>query len=49
VELAQLLEMPLRTLEQRREAFPWRDWLVQPLADGRWRLQRETRGLAHRE
>jgi ribonuclease HI len=49
VELAQLLEMPLRTLEQRREAFPWRDWLVQPLADGRWRLQRETPGLAHRE
>ena len=49
VELAQLLEMPLRTLEQRREAFPWRDWLVQPLADGRWRLQRETPGLAQRE
>jgi ribonuclease HI len=49
VELAQLLEMPLRSLEQRREAFPWRDWLVQPLADGRWRLQRETPGLAQRE
>ncbi|MFN4865936.1 MAG: ribonuclease HI, partial [Cyanobium sp.] len=49
VDLAQLVEMPLRTLEQRREAFPWRDWLVQPLADGRWLLQRETAGLAHRE
>jgi ribonuclease HI len=41
--------LSLRTLEQRREAFPWRDWLVQPLGDGRWRLQRETPGLAHRE
>ena len=49
VELAQLLQLPLRSLEQRREAFPWRDWLVQPLADGRWRLQRETPGLADRE
>jgi ribonuclease HI len=49
VELAQLLQLPLRTLEQRRDAFPWRDWLVQPLADGRWRLQRETPGLAERE
>jgi ribonuclease HI len=49
VELAQLLQLPLRSLEQRREAFPWRDWLVQPLADGRWRLQRETSGLADRE
>jgi ribonuclease HI len=49
VELAQLLQLPLRTLEQRRDAFPWRDWLVQPLADGRWRLQRETPGLADRE
>jgi ribonuclease HI len=48
VELAQLLQLPLRTLEQRREPFPWRDWLVQPLADGRWRLQRETPGLAQR-
>jgi ribonuclease HI len=49
VELAQLLQLPLRSLEQRREAFPWRDWLVQPLADGRWRLQRETPGLADRD
>ena len=49
VELAQLLQLPLRSLEQRREAFPWRDWLVQPLADGRWRLLRETSGLANRE
>jgi len=49
LELAQLLQVPLRSLEQRQESFPWRDWLVQPLADGRWRLQRETPGLADRE
>jgi ribonuclease HI len=49
VELAQLLQLPLRSLEQRSAAFPWRDWLVQPLADGRWRLLRETPGLAHQE
>ena len=49
LEVAQLLQVPLRSLEQRREAFPWRDWLVQPLVDGRWLLQRETPGLADRE
>jgi ribonuclease HI len=48
VELAQLLEQPLRTLEQRRGDFLWRDWRVQPLEDGRWRLRRETPGLAQR-
>ncbi|MEB3353517.1 MAG: ribonuclease H [Cyanobacteriota bacterium] len=49
VELAQLLEQPLRTLEQRTASFPWRDWLVEPLGDGRWRLRRETSGLAQRQ
>jgi ribonuclease HI len=41
VELAQLVELPIRSLEGRCEAWPWRDWLVRPLADGRWRLERE--------
>jgi ribonuclease HI len=40
VELAQLVELPLRELEGRRQRWPWRDWIVEPLADGRWRLQR---------
>lgn len=48
VELAQLVEMPLRTLEQRRSAWSWRDWTVQPLADGRWRLERDAGGLEPR-
>lgn len=46
VELAQLVEQPVRRLEQRREAWIWRDWQVQPLEGGRWRLQRCTGGLA---
>jgi len=49
VELAQLLEVPLRTLELRQEAWSWRDWQVRPLPDGRWRLVRDAGGLAQRE
>jgi len=45
VELAQLVELPLRQLESRTAAWPWRDWRVQPLGDGRWRLDRDTGGL----
>ncbi|MFM7547846.1 MAG: ribonuclease H [Cyanobacteriota bacterium] len=45
VELAQLVEQPLRQLEQRTAAWSWRDWLVEPLADGRWRLVRHGGGL----
>jgi ribonuclease HI len=48
VELAQLVELPLGSLEQRREPWAWRDWLVQPLPEGRWRLQRGKGGLAQR-
>ena len=42
VELAQLVEQPLRQLEQRSEAWPWRDWLIEPVEGGRWRLRRDT-------
>jgi len=49
LELAQLLEMPLRTLESRRDAWTWRDWRVQPTAEGRWRLERDAGGLETRE
>ncbi len=45
VELAQLVEQPLRQLERRRDPWIWRDWQVQPLGDGRWRLQRSAGGL----
>ena len=40
VELAQLVEQPLRQLESREGPWQWRDWQVQPSGEGRWRLQR---------
>jgi len=45
VELAQLVEQPLRQLEGRCEAWAWRDWMVEPMEDGRWRLRRHAGGL----
>jgi len=48
-ELAQLVEMPLRSLEGRSEAWRWRDWMVRPLGDGRWRLDRDAGGLPQPE
>jgi len=44
VELAQLVQMPLRTLEARQGPWPWRDWRVLPAGEGRWRLEREAAG-----
>ena len=44
VELAQLVELPLKQLEQRQESWIWRDWLVQPNEEGRWTLQRREAG-----
>ena len=44
VELAQLVELPLKQLEQRRESWIWRDWRVQPDEEGRWTLQRREAG-----
>jgi ribonuclease HI len=49
VELAQLVEMPLKQLEGKTEAWAWRDWLVQPADGGRWRLARAAGGLGLRE
>jgi ribonuclease HI len=49
VELAQLVEMPLKQLEGKTEAWTWRDWLVQPADGGRWRLARAAGGLGLRE
>ena len=40
VELAQLVEQPLRQLESRDGPWQWRDFEVRPAADGRWQLQR---------
>jgi ribonuclease HI len=47
-ELAQLVELPLRQLQERREAWIWRDWRVLPQGAGRWRLERDAGGWADR-
>ena len=43
-ELAKLVEQPMRQLEERKEPWIWRDWLVEPLQGQRWRLQRREAG-----
>ena len=47
VELAQLVEQPLRQLESRSESWRWRDWLVEPMGSDRWRLNRCEAGSEH--
>ena len=44
MELAQLVEKPLRQLETRDVVWTWRDWLVKPQEEGRWTLQRREGG-----
>jgi ribonuclease HI len=46
VELAQLVERPLAQLEQRQQPWRWRDWQVEPMGEGRWRLRRADGGWA---
>jgi hypothetical protein len=43
------VELPLRSLEARQQAWPWRDWTVVPLGQGRWRLERDAGGLESRQ
>ena len=40
VEIAQLLEQPLASFENRDAAITWRDWRVAPQKEGGWRLKR---------
>jgi len=44
VELAQLVEQPLSRLEEREGPWSWRQWLVEPDGEGRWRLRRTPQG-----
>ena len=44
MELAQLVEQPLRQLESKDASWTWRDWLVLPQEKGRWTLQRREAG-----
>ena len=44
VELAQLVEQPLNRLAERQGSWRWRDWMVEPVDNDRWRLQRDPAG-----
>jgi ribonuclease HI len=44
VELAQLVQLPMKQLAEKASAWSWRDWTVHPDADGRWRLERDAAG-----
>lgn len=46
VELARLLEVPTASLAGKGEPWLWRDWLVRPVGNGCWRLERGAGGLA---
>jgi ribonuclease HI len=49
VELAQLVEQPVASLEPRGQPWIWRNWRVCPAGRGGWRLERQdggTGGLA---
>ncbi len=37
-ELAELVERPINSLEKERNAWQWRDWIVQPIENSYWRL-----------
>ena len=44
VELAQLVEQPLQQLQERSGSWCWRDWSVDPVQVGKWRLRRREGG-----
>ena len=44
VELAQLVQVPMKQLAAKATAWTWRDWTVRPQGEGRWRLERGAAG-----
>ena len=44
VELAQLVEQPLNRLSERQGSWRWREWMVEPVENDRWRLRRDPPG-----
>ncbi len=44
VELAQLVQVPMKQLSSKSTAWSWRDWTVRPQGEGRWRLERGAAG-----
>ncbi len=48
-ELSQLVDQPLKSLEMRNAPWIWRDWVVEPMEDSRWRLRPFTNSLSNTE
>ncbi|MEC7382636.1 MAG: ribonuclease HI [Cyanobacteriota bacterium] len=44
VELAQLVEQPIEQLASKTAPWHWRDWLLEPMGENRWRLRRCAAG-----
>ena len=44
VELAQLVEQPIEQLASKTAPWRWRDWLLEPVGENRWRLHRCAAG-----
>ncbi|MEC7382019.1 MAG: ribonuclease HI, partial [Cyanobacteriota bacterium] len=44
VELAQLVEQPIEQLADKTAPWRWRDWLLEPVGENRWRLHRCAAG-----
>ena len=37
-ELSQLLKKPIKEIESHQDAWEWRDWLIEPVGNSRWKL-----------
>ena len=43
IELSELLDMPTTHLEKKEDSWQWRDWLIEPIGNDRWRLRLSTK------
>ncbi len=39
VELAQLIDEPIEKLEKQVKSWQWRNWVIEPIGDGKWKLR----------
>ncbi|WP_320666477.1 ribonuclease HI [Prochlorococcus sp. MIT 1307] len=48
-ELAELIETPISELKKQKKSWEWRDWLVEPIGNSRWRLKFLQQKTSHSE
>ncbi len=48
-ELAELLDISYSKLQQKEKEWIWRDWLVEPAHDGRWKLRANLKDATEKE